>query len=150
MKSKHQPSQKKTDEGNGSGGILRVIKVSRSLSPDLKRSHKAKMPNPKYKRFDVYWWVANDGPELCRYATLQPTDIQQFSATHFRIVAHQLDAEYDDIELILRKVKGHWTFKSDSFAEVSEDYPIAFASTDKGAVWTEALDDEMMVIKATF
>lgn len=107
------------------------------------------MPSPKYKRFDVYWWVASDGPELCRYATRQPTDIQQFSATHFRIVAHPFDTDDEDIELILRKVDVHWTFKCDSFADASEEYPIVFASTDKGAVWTDAQDDELMVIQAT-
>lgn len=108
------------------------------------------MPSPKYKRFDVYWWVASDGPELCRYATRQQTDIQQFSATHFRIVAHPFDTDDDEIKLILRQVNGHWTFKSDSFADGSEDYPIVFAPTDGGAVWTDAQDDEMMVIQATF
>ncbi len=108
------------------------------------------MLSSKFQRFDVFWWVGSDGPELCRYATRQPSDIQQFSNNHFRIVAHPFDAEDDDLELILRKVGGHWTFKSDSFDDISEDYPIAFATTDLGAVWTDAQYDEMMVILATF
>lgn len=107
------------------------------------------MTSPQYKRFNVYWWVASDGPKLYRYATRQPTDIQQFSATHFRMIAHPLDTDVDEIELILRKAGGLWTIKSDSFANASEDYPVAFASTDEGAVWTDARDDELMVIQAT-
>lgn len=107
------------------------------------------MPNSKYIRFDIYWWVASDGPELCRYATRQPNDIQQFSNTHFRIIARPLDADYDNIEVILRKVKGRWAVKSDAFNDITEDYPIAFATTEDGAVWTDAQDDEMMVIHAT-
>ena len=108
------------------------------------------MPNPVYKRFDVYWWVASDGPELCRYRTRQAEDIQQFSATHFRIIAHSLNPAHEDLELILRRMDGAWAVRSDSFSDMAEDYPIAFASTDQGAVWTDAQDDEMMVIQATF
>ncbi len=107
------------------------------------------MPSPVYKRFDVYWWVASDGPELCRYRTRLAEDIQQFSTTHFRIIAHPLNSAHDDIELILRQIDGTWVVKSDSFADIAEDYPITFASTDEGAVWTDAQDDEMMVIQAT-
>ena len=108
------------------------------------------MPRPKYTRFDVYWWVASDGPDLCRYATRGPNDIEQFSETHFRIIVHPFDTGDDDIELILRRVNVHWTCKCDSFEDISEDYPFAFASTDEGAVWTDALADELMVIQATF
>jgi len=108
------------------------------------------MQNPVYNRFDVYWWLASDGPELCRYATRHAEDIQQFSTSHFRIIAHPFDTSHDDLELILRHVDGHWVVKSDSFADISEDYPFAFTSTDEGAVWTDAQDDELMVIQAAF
>ena len=107
------------------------------------------MPNSKYTRFDIYWWVASDGPELCRYTTRQPNDIQQFSNTHFRIIARPRNTDHDILELILRKVKGQWTVKSDSFTDITEDYPIVFAATADGAVWTDAQDDEVMVIQAT-
>ena len=138
------------DQTNRMQAAARMACVVSSTTNDPGRSPKTKMPSSKYKRFDVYWWVASDGPELCRYATRKPTDIQQFSVTHFRIVVHPFDAEDDDIELILRQLNGLWTFKSDTFADASEDYPIVFASTDRGAVWTDAHDDEMMVIQATF
>lgn len=107
------------------------------------------MARLKYTRFDVYWWVTSDGPKLCRYATREPSDIEQFNETHFRIKVHPFDAEDDAIELILRRVNAQWICKSDSFEDISEEYPFAFASTDEGAVWTDALDDELMVIRAT-
>jgi hypothetical protein len=107
------------------------------------------MPRPKYTRFDVYWWVTSDGPDLHRYATRGPNDIEQFSETHFRIVVHPLDTADGAIELILRRVNARWICKSDSFEDISEDYPVTFASTDEGAVWTDALDHELMVIRAT-
>lgn len=108
------------------------------------------MPAPMYKRFDVYWWVASDGPELCRYRTLKAADIQQFSASHFRVIAHPIDPALEDLELILREKDGTWFVRSDSFFDIAEDYPLAFALTDQGAVWTDAQEDEIMVIQAAF
>ena len=110
---------------------------------------KPQVPSPVYTRFDVYWWVASDGPDLCRYRTRNAKDIQQFSASHFRIIAHPVDPDHNELELILREKDGAWAVKSDSFADLAEDYPIAFATTDEGAVWTVAHDDEVMIIKAT-
>ena len=110
---------------------------------------KPQVPSPVYTRFDVYWWVASDGPELCRYRTRNAKDIQQFSASHFRVIAHPVDPSQDEVELILRERDGAWVVKSDSFADLAEDYPFSFATTDEGAVWTDAQDDEIMVIQAT-
>ena len=66
------------------------------------------MPNSRFAQFDVYWWVAASGPELCRYATRRPEDIECFSPTHYRIKAHALDGSGDILEIILIEQDGTW------------------------------------------
>ena len=100
--------------------------------------------------FDVYWWMASDSPRLCRFATKSSADIEIFSSDHVRFRARPLEeAEDDEVVIILRVLDGQWVVKSDSFEDISHDYPIAFAESDGHGVWTDALDDELMVIKST-
>ena len=105
------------------------------------------MASRKYKRFDVFWWVASAGPELWRFSTLGAKDIEQLGASHFRIKAHPFYTADEDLQLVLRRIDGLWVVNSDSFPE-SGDYPMDFALTEEGAVWTDAQDDEVMVIRA--
>lgn len=104
----------------------------------------------KISGFDVYWWMASDSPRLCRFATKGSADIEIFSSTHVRFRARPFeDADGGEVEIILRVLDGQWVVKSDSFKDISHDYPIAFAESDGHGVWTDALDDELMVIKST-
>lgn len=105
------------------------------------------MPSPIYKRFDIYWWDASTGPELVRFCTRDANDIEQFSNTHFLIRARPLIHGEDEIKLILRQINGSWVYKSDSFEDITMDYPIACASTTHGQVWTDAQNSDVFVIR---
>ena len=104
----------------------------------------------KISGFDVYWWMASESPRLCRFTTKSSEDIEIFSSDHVRFRAKPLEeADGDEVVVILRVLDGQWVVKSDSFEDISNDYPIAFAESDGHGVWTDALDDELMVIKST-
>ena len=135
-------------DGIKKGWLPRIAPKSPSPPQTPRRAPAAGVTKPKYSRFVVYWWVAKSGPKLCRYATRHPGDIEQFSDTHFGIIARPLEPEDDDLKLILRRMNGTWMVKSDQFDDKTVDYPFAFAETDGGAVWTDAQDDELMVIQA--
>jgi hypothetical protein len=103
----------------------------------------------KTSGFDVYWWQAADSPRLCRFATKSDADIERFSSHHVRFRARPLEEDDgDDLVIILRLLDGRWVVKSDSFDDISHDYPFAYAETGKCGVWTDALGDELMVIQS--
>jgi hypothetical protein len=100
--------------------------------------------------FDVYWWMTSESPRLCRLATKSRTDIEMFSSDHVRFRAWPLEeADGDEVVIILRILDGQWVVKSDSFEDISHDYPIAFAESRGRGVWTDASEDELMVIQST-
>ena len=107
------------------------------------------MPNSRFAQFDVYWWVAASGPELCRYATRRPEDIECFSPTHYRIKAHALDGSGDILEIILIEQDGTWNVKCDDFDDPAEAYPFYFSESETEFIWTDATGDELMVIQAS-
>lgn len=54
----------------------------------------------------------------------------------------------EDIEMILTCENGCWFVKCDSF-ETFDSYPFASAKIQNGIVLTDAMEDELMVIKAS-
>jgi hypothetical protein len=101
------------------------------------------------EQFNIYWWVASDDTRLCRLATRTPQDIERFSDTHFRVKAHPIStADGEVFDFVLRLDDGIWTVRSKAFDE-PVDYPYTFADGADHSVWTDALDDELMVIRGS-
>src|SRR5687767_7071274 len=102
-----------------------------------------------WARFDIYWWYAPDGPRLCRLTTRRWEDIRVVGEEHFVIRAHPVDAAVDgpDMELILRCESGTWLVKCDQFEDPAEDYEFLHDDDYDTACWTDAQDDELMVIR---
>lgn len=107
------------------------------------------MPKSQFTKFDVYWWAACAGPELGRYATRRSTDIECFSSNHYRIHVHSLDGTGEILQLILTRQDGVWIVKCDGFDNPSEAYPFAFSKSEDRALWTNAEENELMVIQAS-
>ena len=103
-----------------------------------------------FRKFEIYWWLAAHGDELFRYRTSGTRDIEQFSDVHYRIKAHPLGGTDDeDIELILTCENGCWSVKS-HFFETTDPYPFSWSKTQDGMVLTDAMEDELMVIRASY
>ena len=100
-------------------------------------------------KFSVFWWLPSDSSRLSRYVTKRDVSIERFSEQHVRLSLTPLDPRDDELELILRFLDEKWFVNSSSFEDGSENYPIAFAATTDGAVWTDAGGDELMVIRGS-
>jgi hypothetical protein len=106
------------------------------------------MPTQKYTKFQVHWWLPNSRVEIYCYRTRKPEDIECFAPNHYRVVARAINLDDDDLEFILRKQGDTWTVRSAEFDDMEENYPVFYAQTDVGAVWTDNVDDELLVIRA--
>lgn len=108
------------------------------------------MKTHTFRKFEIYWWLSAYGDELFRYQTSGTKDIERFSDTHYRIKAHPIGGTDDeDIEMIITCEKGQWLVKCPSF-ETSDAYPFASSMTQSEIVLTDAAEDELMVIKASY
>lgn len=108
------------------------------------------MPKSRFDKFEVYWWISSCGPDLYRYSTLTPEDIECFSKTHYRIRVHAADGSGEFLEIILSVSNGQWKARCSSFDDPAESYPFAYAETDWESLWTDAVGDELMVIRGLY
>ena len=107
------------------------------------------MPESPYSEFTVYWWALADGPEVARFGTRRPEDIQIPSKDRHRIHVHSLDGSGKKLEIILHHTKDGWMIKvdSDDYELDSDAYPFLHASDDECSIWTYSDGEELLVIR---
>lgn len=103
-----------------------------------------------YRKCDVYWWVGSESAELYRYGTEDQGDIESGlpnEGIRVRVWRQLRGREPEQLELILRRDGDRWLVHSPDFDPAHYEYPFVYASAADYELWTDAQDDELMVIQ---